>query len=300
MNKKILILGGTTFDHIISLDKFPSTPQTIHVTPFFEVTGSTGAGKALSLTKLGVPNILYSVIGNDIFGEKIIEFLSQNHVDFIFDTDPKGTERHINIMNREGERISMFITQSSENLKLNMALIEEKIQWADIIVLNILSYCKQLIPLIRKYNKPVWTDLHDYNKDNPYHRPFIDASQYLFLSSDNLPDYKKQMQEWMNEKKELVVCTHGKKGATALTKNDEWIEQSAYTQFEMIDANGAGDNFFSGFLYGHIHNKPIKECLKYGAICGAFSISSKQLVHEYLSAELVEEMLQNKKEKRKM
>ncbi len=288
--KKILILGGTTFDHIVTLEKFPGAiPQTIHVAPFHEATGSTGAGKALCLTKLGVPNILHSILGNDDWGNKIIRHLKGEKVEFIYDFDPKGTERHFNIMNAGGERISMFITQSSEDLPLNLEAIEEKFRWADIIVLNIIPYCKHLIPLIQKYNKPVWTDLHDYNEGNPYHEPFIETSQYILLSSDNVKDYKMLMKEWIAKGKELVVCTHGKKGATALTNKNEWIEQPAYTHFALRDANGAGDNFFSGFLYGYLKGSSIADCMRYGAICGAYCITSRELVYEKLSAELIEE-----------
>ena len=124
--KKIFIIGGTTFDHIISLESFlEPVPQTIHRAMFNEATGSTGAGKALCLTKLGMPNILYSVLGNDEFGNRIIHHLESENVNFIYDFDPNGTERHVNIMNSEGERISIFITQSSA--KIGRASCRERV-----------------------------------------------------------------------------------------------------------------------------------------------------------------------------
>lgn len=286
----VFVIGGTTFDHIVSLPEFPNAvPQTIHEAPFNEATGSTGAGKALCLKKLDVTNTLYSILGDDIFGQHIIQHLQKEEVDFIFDIDPKGTERHFNIMDADGGRISMFITQSSENPKVNLKLVEEVVKKTDIIVLNIISYCKLFIPIIERYNKPVWTDLHDYNDRNIYHEPFIEASDYIFLSSDNLSDYKQTMLNLMKRGKELVVCTHGKDGATALTNEGEWIDEPALSGFPMVDANGAGDNFFSGFLYAFMQGKTISECLKYGAICGAECITSKQLVSENLSSIFLEE-----------
>ena len=112
----VLILGGTTFDHIITLDKFPDpSPQTIHQAPFYETVGSTGSGKAICLKKLGVSNTLYSVFGNDDFGQRIQNKMRQEQIDFIFDLDSKGTERHVNIMDKSGGRISMFVSQSSES-----------------------------------------------------------------------------------------------------------------------------------------------------------------------------------------
>jgi sugar/nucleoside kinase (ribokinase family) len=233
-----LILGGTTYDHIISLPEFPKPiPQTIHQTSFFEMIGSTGTGKALCLTKLEIPSILYSVLGDDIFGHQIVEFLKKENVDFIYDMDPKGTERHINIIDAQGNRISMFVTQSSEFPDINRILIEEYIRKSEIIILNIISYCKELIPVLKRYNKPVWTDLHDYTDGNLYHQPFIEISDYIFLSSDNLSDYIQTMKDLINTGEELVVCTHGKNSAAALSKSGEWIDEPALSGFTVMDTN---------------------------------------------------------------
>jgi acarbose 7IV-phosphotransferase len=125
----VFIIGGTTFDHIVSLPEFPKpVPQTIHKSSFFETTGSTGTGKALCLTKLKVPNTLYSVLGDDTFGQKIIQHLKEEGIDFIYDFDPNGTERHINIMDKEGRRISIFITQSSDYPSINWSIVDELIK----------------------------------------------------------------------------------------------------------------------------------------------------------------------------
>jgi len=285
----VFIIGGTTYDHIVSLPEFPQPlPQTFHQAPFHEATGSTGSGKALCLTKLRVPNSLYSVLGNDIYGEHIIRHLEAEKVELIYDLDPKGTERHFNIMNAEGSRISMFITQSSEFPEMDLNRIKQKIQQSSLIVINIISYCKQIVPLLKNCHKPVWTDLHDYTDGNEYHKPFIEVSDTIFLSSDNLTDYRQTMRNLIQKGKKLVVCTHGKMGATALTQNGEWYEEPGLTGFPIVDANGAGDNFFSGFLYAYISGKMIPECLHYGSLCGAYCITSKQLVYEDLSQSFLE------------
>lgn len=288
--KNVFIIGGTTYDHIISLDEFlQPVAQTIHqVNSLLEGTGSTGAGKALALNRFNIPVTLYSVLGDDHFGDHIIKHMSSEGVNFIFDIDPKGTERHFNIMNAEGERLSVFITQSSEHPKMDVGRIREAIEASDSIVLNIISYCKDIIPIVEEYNKPVWTDLHDYEDNNLYHEPFIDSADYIFLSSDNLSDYRKTMQTLMRRGKELVVCTHGKKGSTTLTKSGEWIDVPVLEDVKIVDTNGAGDNYFSGFLFAYMKGMSIADCMKYGTLCGATCISSEQLISKKLSADLIE------------
>lgn len=286
--KKVFVIGGTTFDSIIYLNNLPkSEPQTIFSEKFNETIGSTGAGKSLNLTKLRVPNTLHSIIGQDIYGEKIVEALKKDGVSFIYDIDPNGTERHVNLMDDKGGRISIFVTHSSSELSLDMNRLEEEIKNSDIIVLNIISYTKSIIPLLEKYKKPVWVDLHDYEVGNVYHEDFINIADYIFVSSDNLENYKPVMERWITMGKELVVCTHGKNGSTALTKEGKWIETPIIDAYEFIDANGAGDSFFSGFLYYYLKNKPIEECLRVGTICAGLCISSQELAYEDLSEELI-------------
>jgi acarbose 7IV-phosphotransferase len=286
--KKVFIIGGTTFDQIVYLNELPgNNSQTIHEAPFQETIGSTGTGKALNLTKLGVENTLYSVFGDDYFGQKIIQNLTENKVNFFYDFDPNGTERHINLMDSDGKRISMFITQSSEILDKNILKIINSIKWADIIVLNIINYCRSIIPIIVKYKKPVWTDLHDYDGVNSYHNDFIDGSQYIHFSSDNLPNYFEVMERFIADGKELVICTHGKEGSTLLTKEGKRIDQNAILSYPMVDSNGAGDSFFSGFLYGWIREETLERCMQMGAICAGLCIGSSYLASEFLNSDFL-------------
>ncbi|MDB8543733.1 carbohydrate kinase family protein [Turicibacter sanguinis] len=289
--KKVLVIGGTTFDSIVYLDKLPQgQPQTLFASsPLNETLGSTGAGKALNLTKLGIDTTLHSVIGDDEYGHKIIRKLKDAGVNFEYDFDPLVTERHVNLLDPLGQRISIFVTQGSAQPALDLERLEKLIMECDIVVLNIISYTKQLIKLIEKHQKPIWTDLHDYNLENPYHQPYIEAANYIFVSSDNLPEYHETMLQWMSQGKELIVCTHGSGGATALTKTGEWIELPIISDYKFKDANGAGDSFFSGFLYAYLNGKSIIDCMKYATILGGLCISSYELAHEKLSAELVEQ-----------
>lgn len=289
--QEVFVIGGTTFDHIISLPEFPEPlPQTIHQALFNETTGSTGAGKALALTKLKMPNTLYSVLGDDAYGRHIIQHLEKEAVRFIYDWDPKGTERHVNLMDKQGRRISIFVTQSSEHPALNLQRVAEQLKKSAVVVLNIISYCKNLIPLLANCTLPIWTDLHDYTDNNPYHEPFIDASDVIFLSSDNLPDYKQTMKDLMARGKELVVCTQGAEGSSALNRQGEWFYEPALNGFPLVDANGAGDNYFAGFLFAFLKGYALERCMKYGSLCGAWCITSKQLVYEELSEEFLEKV----------
>ncbi|MDQ0196715.1 carbohydrate kinase family protein [Paenibacillus wynnii] len=285
MMSSFLILGGVSYDTIVPMKEFPKAePATLYSLGFHETVGSTGAGKALCLHKLGAETNLLATAGDDEHGNKISRYLAQEGLSFYLDHDPTGTERHVNLMDEEGRRISIFLHTSSADSELNLERAEELILSCDYAVLNIVGYCKKYIPLLQKYNKEIWCDLHDYNGDNPFHSDFINAAHYLFLSSDNLPDYRPQMEKWIKDGKKLVVCTHGSHGATALTAAGQWLEIPIADQYERVDSNGAGDNFFAGFLYAYSLGCSLEQSLQAASIVAGLCITSKELVAEDLSA----------------
>jgi sugar/nucleoside kinase (ribokinase family) len=274
---------------MIYVDTFPApVPQTLFPRRFHETIGSTGAGKALNLRRLGFEVTLHELIGDDLYGEMVSTYLRDAGIGFIHDPAPDGTQRHVNLMDADGRRSSLIVRPGPSNPTFDAARIGALIPQSDYIVLNISDYCRQLIPQIRQHGKPIWTDLHDYDGANPYHRDFVEAADYLFLSSDALPEYWAFMERQVATGKRLVVCTHGRHGATALTPDGEWIETPIVDSYERRDTNGAGDAFFAGVLYGHARGLPIARCLRLGTIVSGLCVSSSELAYEELSPALVE------------
>ncbi|MNP26825.1 fructoselysine 6-kinase [compost metagenome] len=89
--------------------------------------------------------------------------------------------------------------------------------------------------------------------------------------------------------KKLVVCTHGKKGATCLSEDGVWRESNIIKDYIFKDANGAGDSFFSGFMYGYLSNKSIEECLGLATICAGLSITSEELAYPKLNEGILQQ-----------
>jgi acarbose 7IV-phosphotransferase len=282
----VFIAGGVSYDSVIQLEHLPPPiPATVFSRSFHESVGSTGAGKALALHKLGFEATLHALIGDDEAGAKIRARFAREGLAFLPEIDPRGTERHINLMDQEGGRISIYAQTATFEPRIDLNPLEHRIAASDYVVLNIINYCRWLIPLAQ--SKPIWTDIHNYDGQSSYHQDFIDAADYLFVSSDSLPDYRAFMQTMIDRGKKLVVCTHGKQGSTALDAAGTWVETPALT-FPLVDANGAGDSFFSGFLYGFSQDYPLERCLQLGAISGGLCVTTPELVYPELSAELLE------------
>lgn len=286
---KIFVSGGASYNAVICLDDFfEPKPQTIHSCDYNETIGNTGAGKTLALSKLGFDTTLHTLLGEDDYATKVKSYLDLPNLDILADIDPKGTERHLNILNSKGERISIFTNPSSDNPDIDFERYRNNIQSSDFVVINISNYCRNFLPICKELNKLVWTDLHDYDGSNTYHQDFIDASDYIFFSSENLKDYKSFMLQMIESGKKLVVCTHGSDGATAFTHKKEWIYEPALLDFELVNSNGAGDSFFAGFMYAFSKSKSVKQCMRYATLVAAMCVNSNGIVSDALDEEKLE------------
>ena len=185
----ILVAGDVTFNSLLYLDQFPQPkPQTVFSRDFRETLGGTAAGKALNLHKLGVDVTLHGLIGDDPPGQFIRAYCEHAGVQCLFDIDPRGTQRHVNLMNASGGRISIYASYATFDPVIDLDRLAALIPTCDIVVINLSNYCRQIIPLAEQHAKPIWCDIHDYDGHSDYHREYIEHADYLTMSSDALPD----------------------------------------------------------------------------------------------------------------
>jgi sugar/nucleoside kinase (ribokinase family) len=70
----------------------------------------------------------------------------------------------------------------------------------------------------------------------------------------------------------LAVLTRSHKGCVVV-RGDERVTVPAHPVEHVVDVTGAGDLFASGFLFGHTHGKPLRQCASLGALAASEIIS---------------------------
>ncbi|QSG04460.1 carbohydrate kinase family protein [Halapricum desulfuricans] len=278
----VFVAGGCSWDSIVYLERFPRETETHSARDFQETLGSSGSGKALNLGRLGIDTRFHAMIGDDRYGEAIRERLESEPVEFRFDYDPNGTERHVNLMNDAGDRISIFVVSPTQEPEIDYERLEQWTAEADALVVSPVNYSRYLLPAAVEAGTAVWADVHAYDGEDPYYDDFLEAADYLFMSEEGMDDYREFMREQIDAGRRLVVCTRGSDGAVALTADGEWIEVPA-AEFDTVDTNGAGDAFFAGYLYGHRQGLSVETNLRLGTLAGGLAVSSWDLAHPDLS-----------------
>jgi sugar/nucleoside kinase (ribokinase family) len=272
----VLIAGPVAWNLLIHVAELPpARPHTVFAEWHHEALGGTSAGKALNLRRLGVPVTLVTVLGDDEAGRRIAAGLAAAGVEVLATSSGNASERHANLMDGHGRRLSIYLTLPVAVDPVTVP--DEVLDAAAVVVVDLAEHSRPVLRAARAAGKEIWCDLHDYDGVNEFHREFVEAADCVFVSSERLPDPEAFLRERVAAGARLAVCTSGADGAMALERGGEVVRVAAVPVAEVVDTNGAGDAFFSGFLAARLRGAGLAGCLREGARAGAAAVRSREL-----------------------
>lgn len=290
----MVVAGPVSWNQLVFLDALPEArPHTVFAQEAYHAVGGTSAGKALNLRDLGAGVTLSTVAGADEEADLVLGTLEAAGVDVVARAGQGGTERHLNLMTRRGERVSVYLgvpaLDAQEAAAVPTAVLAA-LDAADAVVVDLADHARGVLAEATRRGLPVWCDLHDYDGTPPgestrgsFHHDFVTAATYVFLSEDRVGDPGPFMHERIAAGARLVVCTRGARGAVALDASGRWHEVPAEHVEQVVDTNGAGDAFFSGFLMSYLgaeragEEPDVAEALRSGARQAARVVASRTL-----------------------
>lgn len=275
MPASVLVVGPASWNTIVVVDRLPEpVPHMQFAEETWETVGGTSAGKALSLTALGRATTLYAQAGDDEQGVRLRDALRAAGVQVRWTDGP--TERHLNLMTRGGERVSLYLaapgaTAGDEDDSLRAAMAA-----ADVVVLDLGAESERLLPLAREVGTSIWVDVHDYDGVADFHRPFLDAADAVFCNADRLDDPVAFLRGRIAAGARLAVCTLGADGAVAIDE-DGAEHRVAAVPVDVTDTNGAGDAFLAGVLDARLSGAGVGDALVAGATSASAVLRTRHL-----------------------
>lgn len=279
----VFIAGPVSWNLLIHTEVLPRPePHTVFAQWHAETLGGTSAGKALNLRRLGVDVALSTLLGDDDPGRRILRRLRTAGIEVIAGLSGTGSERHVNLMDATGSRVSIYLTlpveiSSGSEADITRNRQDAAMAAADVVVVDLADHSRRFLAAARGNGTPIWCDLHDYDGRSSFHAEFRDAADVIFVSGERLPDPPGFLRDQIAGGKQLVVCTRGADGAMALSSAGEMMEVSAQPVHDLVDTNGAGDAFFAGFLAAHLDGGSLRDCLERATQVAASCVRSREL-----------------------
>lgn len=122
---------------------------------------------------------------------------------------------------------------------------------------------------------------------------FSKYGEYLELADYYTPNRKEAMQitgttspeaaaERLRVYFDNVVVKVDKDGCIGMDGGEMFFVPSI-DEFRNVDSTGAGDAFLAGFVYGLMHDCPLKQCIAYGNITGGKSVTAVGALSAYVT-----------------
>jgi fructokinase len=245
--------------------------------------GGSPTNVAMNSTRLGLNTIMVATVGNDGFGTYIAERLGDVGVN----TD------HLNILEDKSTSV-IFVSRSDGTpdfipyRSADCCIYEEQISsetLANTTIFHTTCFALSKNPaqktILKKaqeaynlgcklsidvnYARKLWKSqkkafkvIKTYCQFNPLIK--ISEDDMLRLFEKELP-HEEIFRFFHDQGADTVCLTLGSKGVKLSQKGEKVIEMPAIKIDKVMDTTGAGDAFWSGFLFAYIKEKSIQECL---------------------------------------
>ncbi|SBT45393.1 carbohydrate kinase family protein [Micromonospora auratinigra] len=265
----LLVIGGLGVDIRARVPALPlPAADSLAVPPIELRIGNTGAGVALAAHALGLRVALVDVLGTDPAGAVVRAALARTSVRTVLADAPAGTRRSVNMVDPAGRRMSLYDPRPwSGPPPFGAAELTALVAEAAHVHVSIMDWARDALPTLRAGlagGAVLSTDLHDWDGENAYHRPFADAADLVLVSDVQLGERAGAVAAALAPR--TVVVTSGAAGSTLHTPDGPPARVPATTPpAPVVDTNGAGDAFAAGLIAARLRGATPVEAARYAA-----------------------------------
>ena len=281
--KNICVIASLNMDLVVNVDTMPKPGQTIIGSNFKEVPGGKGANQAVAMARLNGNVSMIGKVGEDGFGQTLINSLKNDKVDTTYIQTAKGATG-VALITVDKNAQNSIVVSPGANFEVKEDDIDnniEAIKNSDIVVLQLETPLNTI-----KYALNKAKELNKYTILNP--APAVKLDDEIIKNVDLLTPNETELEiisgvsieteediqkaaQIMIEKgvKELIV-TLGSKGSLYINKEKSMFKK-AY-KVEAMDTTAAGDSYTGALAVALSQDKNIEDAMDFASKVGALSV----------------------------
>ena len=287
MSSPIIVFGSINMDLVVYSDKQPAKGETILGNSFETFQGGKGANQAVAVSRLGFPVSLIGKVGNDVFGNELLESLNSEHVDTSMvgrHEGPSGVA-FIYVFEETSENQIIVISGSNEQVKSNQ-MPDKELSASDVLISQLEVPPSEIEDLfIRAKNTGTYRILNTAPglkiSKNLIHEtdllvmnePELENLTERTLERQNADSISQAIKDLNLSTTQSVVVTLGSKGAYVyVDQKGQLIE--GY-KVEAVDTTGSGDCFIGALASQYLESKDLLDSVNFANKAAALSVTKK-------------------------
>lgn len=297
------VLGGANIDIIGTpvhkLILSDSNPGRIKLT-----MGGVGRNIAENLVRLGIPTKLISVLGEDVYGKKMLDHANQIGLDMrdSLIVNHKPTSTYLAILDENGD-MAAAVNQMDIMEELSVDYIQGKrpvIELAKLCILDtniredvlryVLEHSKNTVFFLDTVSTQKAVKIKDligfFHTIKPNQ---IEAELLTGVTIHTQEDMRKAAEILLDKGVQRVFITLGSKGVF-------YHDRKSYTlipnpRVEVVNATGAGDAFIAGLAYSYFQHYDTDRSARFAIAAAILALESEETINPNISKENVQKKM---------
>ena len=285
LNPEILILGAINMDLVIKASRMPKIGESRFGEDFKMVPGGKASNYAVTISNLGGRAKLIARVGNDFFGQTLVDNLVKIGVDttHIAKDSKETTGTALIVINKEGDNSILVAGGANMNWsKKDIDLIEDIFQEFDFLLISLeipMKIVGHALSIAQKYNLKVILDPGPTQRCPPSLLSRVNIlspneTEAEVLTGKKIDDLNSAWEasgKLLKTGIEVVIMKLGAKGALLVDKKGKKYFPSI--KVPVVDTTAAGDAFIGALTYCYAKGIDLESAVKYANYVGALTVT---------------------------
>jgi ribokinase len=277
----IIVVGSLNMDLVVRAPRHPQPGETIIGSDFATFPGGKGANQAVAAARLGATVKMIGCVGNDAFGNELLQNLDADRVDrTLVRRDAAATGVALITLDAHGQNTIVVAAGANAALSTaDIAAAEAVFPGAAVVVLQLetsMAAVQQAIELAKRHAVPVILNPAPAQVVSPELLSQVDyliPNQFELALVTGEQDMATGVAKLHASGVGCVIVTLGGDGLFASSTHGE-IRLPAH-QVQVVDTVAAGDAFVGGFAVGVAEGMQLAEALAFGNATAAIAVTRK-------------------------
>jgi len=295
----IYVIGSINVDLILFSENFPEVGETVTGKEFFINQGGKGANQAVAAAKAGGDVIFIGRVGNDFFGDFVMNEIRKFGVKTYVTTDHSITTGAalINVDSTGQNRITIIPGANGKVGNAEIDYLKENLKVSDFLLIQGEIPTETLIKASKIANEVNASVIFDPAPVKEELAEVIPFTTYITPNEIELKKLTKtnSIEELLTMGAKNVILKLGSKGINFRNSKEEILLPAFVV--EAIDTTGAGDTFNGSFAAVLSKGYSLTDALRFAVAASAISVTRKGAAVSSPTIEEIEKFLEETNKK---